>query len=55
MIIEWQACRGSTYDDGVEITVPNDVCDSGNGCKLVKIPVYADFLIAYSTFSGYRQ
>ncbi|CAG2104918.1 unnamed protein product [Medioppia subpectinata] len=47
-----QACRGAKYDAGVDVKVPTDVCDSGNGCKIVKIPAYADFLIAYSAFSG---
>jgi hypothetical protein len=38
------------FDDGVRLKV-RDVTDSGH--KVVKIPVYADFLIAYSSMSGY--
>ncbi|XP_054164161.1 caspase-3-like [Oppia nitens] len=51
-----QACRGIEYDNGVSIRVPTvgrDVCDSGCFNKTVKIPVYADFLIAYSSMSGF--
>lgn len=47
-----QACRGVEFDDGVQIKVPKDVTD-GKDSKLVKIPVFADYLIAYSTMSGY--
>lgn len=42
-----QACQGDRVDRGV----PLDVTDSGTKC--VKIPAYADFLIAYSTIPGF--
>jgi len=47
-----QACRGMKFDDGVVVQVSKDVTDSGR-FKTIKIPVYSDFMIAYSTMSGF--
>lgn len=43
-----QACRGKLYDVGHKVAV--DVPDC---VKFIKIPTWADFLIAYSTVEGY--
>ncbi|XP_053367843.1 caspase-7-like [Clarias gariepinus] len=49
-----QACRGSEFDDGVETDSgrPDD-CLETDANPRYKIPVEADFLLAYSTVPGY--
>lgn len=46
-----KACRGVKFDNGVNLQVARDVTDSGR-FKTVKIPVFADFMIAYSCMPG---
>ena len=50
--IRVKACRGVQFDDGVNLQVSRDVTDSGR-FKTIKIPVYADFMMAYSCMPGY--
>ncbi|KAG6937435.1 caspase 7, partial [Chelydra serpentina] len=49
-----QACRGSTFDNGIQtdsgLADDTEVTDAN---PKYKIPVEADFLLAYSTVSGY--
>ena len=47
-----KACRGDKFDDGVRLRSKTDVTDS-LGSKHIKIPVYSDFVMAYSTMAGY--
>ena len=47
-----QACRGSVTDEGVEIDV-TDGEDKLPDSSVIKLPIYADFLFAYSTVPGY--
>ncbi|XP_047675081.1 caspase-7-like isoform X2 [Tachysurus fulvidraco] len=49
-----QACRGSEFDDGVQTDsgTPHDVLEIDVSPRH-KIPVEADFLLAYSTVPGY--
>lgn len=46
-----QACRGRHYDFGAE--VESDATDSVESVSVRKIPVEADFLMAYSVVPGY--
>ncbi|XP_052791312.1 caspase-3-like [Mya arenaria] len=50
-----QACRGSTLDSGVDLSVYNE--DSTDGCRdkteVTPCPLYKDFLIMYATPPGY--
>lgn len=45
-----QACRGEKLDPGVVLRVGTDETDAA---KYYTIPMWADFLISYSTFHGY--
>lgn len=55
----FQACRGSKFDDGVEVKVHLDSTDGGTNVssvpkpKEILLPREADFLYAYSTVPGY--
>lgn len=45
-----QACQGDRFDGGVQLQRRSTQVD-GSGSSF-KIPIYADFLIAYSTIPG---
>ncbi|KAG1669181.1 Caspase [Nymphon striatum] len=45
-----QACQGDKLDRGVTLMGSKDEADAGN--QTYKIPIHADFLIAYSTVPG---
>lgn len=47
-----QACQGDQLDGGIRIVPPTET-DSGATTMYYKIPIHADFLIAYSTIPGF--
>lgn len=46
-----QACQGDKLDGGVDVRTVE--VDSGASCATYRIPLYADYLIAFSTIPGY--
>ena len=47
-----QACRGGDREEGTNLEVVQAEADSISIQQSYKIPNYADFFIAYSTFPG---
>ena len=48
-----QACRGSKYDWGVEVEDVDEADSASEGPAVRKIPLEADFLMAYSVVPGH--
>ena len=48
----FQACRGNRLDKGVSVIRDSTATDSIQDADIYRIPVCADFLVAYSTVPG---